>query len=146
MPTFLRSQLSDLACRVASDVLDAIRGASIEDLLAESSGRSVRDLARPARAATHRAASAILEGTPTVHRAKVRGGRLARRTPAEIEKTLATVVSLVKSKKAGLRSEQIQKGALGLHRREMPRALKQGLSSEKVRRKGQKRGATYFAT
>jgi len=75
---------------------------------------------------------------------KAKGGRLARRTPADIAKALGEIVALVKTKKAGLRSEEIRK-ALKLDVREVPRVLKEGLTKKKLRSKGQKRATTYFA-
>jgi hypothetical protein len=74
---------------------------------------------------------------------KKKGGRLARRGPEEIAGTLGTVVSLLRGKKAGLRSEEIRK-ALKLDVREVPRVLKEGLAKKKLKSKGQKRATTYF--
>jgi hypothetical protein len=48
----------------------------------------------------------------------------------------------VKKSKTGLRSEEIRK-ALALDVREVPRVLKQGLSSKKLKAKGQKRATQY---
>ncbi len=147
MPS-LRSELHDLATKFASDVLADLRSASVDDILAESSRSSsvrrarVQPTAR--RAATDRAASAILEAPPTVHTTKARGGRLARRSPADIAKTLDAVVGAIRATKGkGLRAEDIKK-ALGLDRREIPRVLRQGLATKKLRSKGQKRATRYF--
>jgi Fic family protein len=57
---------------------------------------------------------------------------------------LGTIVTLLKGKKAGLRSEQIR-AALKLDVREVPRVLKEGLAKKRLRSKGQKRATTYFA-
>jgi len=54
------------------------------------------------------------------------------------------VTSLVKKHKEGLRAEQIRE-ELGLQAKELPRVLKEGLSSRKLKSKGQKRATTYFA-
>ncbi len=139
MPTSLRSTLDTLAQTFASGVLAAIRGASIEDLLTES-GVAVRRA--PVR---RRVQGGGGGGQPDpLEMPRKRTDRLARRSPAEIGKTLAQVVALVKTKKTGLRSEEIRK-ALKLDRREVPRVLKQGLASKRLRSKGQKRATTYFA-
>jgi len=45
---------------------------------------------------------------------------------------------------AGLRAEQIRQ-KLGLAANEMPRVLKQGLSTKTIKAKGQKRSTTYTA-
>jgi hypothetical protein len=128
MPT-LHAQLNDLANTFAASVLLAIRRIALEDLLGET-GHERRGAPRgPQRA-------------PTAARRK--GGRLARRSPDDIAKTLASIVSLLKGKKAGLRSEQIR-DALELDKREIPRVLKMGLAKKAIRSKGQKRSTTYFA-
>ena len=55
------------------------------------------------------------------------------------------VVALVKKHKEGLRAEQIR-SELALVAKEMPRVLKEGLSSRRLKSKGQKRATTYFAS
>jgi hypothetical protein len=120
MPT-LRTHLNELANQFAAGVLLAIRSASLEDLLGET-GRERRSGPRASRGAAGRR----------------HGGRLARRSPEDIAKTLASVVSLLKGKKDGLRAEQIR-DALKLDRREVPRVLKEGLATKKLKAKGQRR-------
>ena len=141
MPT-LRSALDSLASNFASAVLDAIKGASLQDLHAESGGASRRGPGRPRGSSTKTTATAARASAPTAK--KTKGGRLQRRGPEEIAKTLAQVVALVKTKKTGLRSEEIRK-ALKLDVREVPRVLKEGLSKKKLKSKGQKRATTYSA-
>jgi hypothetical protein len=137
-PTSLRATLDSLANNFASAILEAIRSASLEQLLAESgAGRSSNGL---------RAKAAGGGGQPDPLKTpghKV-SGRLARRSPEEIAKTLGSIVSLLKGKKAGMRSEEIRK-ALKLDVREVPRVLKEGLSSKKLKSKGQKRATVYTA-
>ncbi len=138
----LRSTLNSLAASFASSVLGAIQSASIEDLLAETGGGPRRGPGRP-RA---KVAGGGGGGQPDPLRTpkKGKGGRLARRSAADIAKTLGQVVSLVKGKKAGMRSEEVRK-ALKLDVREVPRVLKEGLAKKKLRSKGQKHATTYFA-
>jgi hypothetical protein len=127
MPTSLRSQLNDLAQSFADGVLAAVRTASLEDLLAESGGRG-------------RAPRAGGGGQPAPLR---KGGRLARRTQEQIEATLAKVLAAVKSAGAkGLRAEEIRKN-LGLDVREVPRVLKEGLRSKRLKAKGRRRATVY---
>lgn len=126
--TSLHSHLSDLASSFADSVLAAIRSASLDELLAEGDGRG-------------RAAGGGGQPDP-LRRGK---GRLARRTQEEIAKTLDRVVGAVKaSRSKGLRAEEIRK-ALSLDVREVPRVLKEGLRTKKLRAKGQKRATTYYA-
>src|SRR5215471_8512937 len=104
----LRAHLSDLAQSFADSVLAAIRGASLDDLVAESGQ------------------SAVGGGEIPAFR-KMKGGRLARRSPEQIAMTLERVVGAVKASKGkGLRAEEIRK-ALQLDVREVPRVLKEGV-------------------
>ena len=129
----LRSTLSVLAASFADSVLDAIRSASLEELLAESGGGSRRGPGRPPKSATPAPASS-----------RRSTGRLARRSPEQIAKALDQVLALLKTKKAGLRAEQIRE-ALKMQSKEMPRVLKEGFAKKKLKAKGQKRATTYTA-
>jgi hypothetical protein len=139
MSTTLRSHLEDLASTFAESVLRAIRGASIEQLLGETErdtgrregSKSATPTGRSSRAASPRGA-------------RPGKSRLARRSPAEIHASLSKIVTLLKSKKAGMRSEEIRK-ALQLDKRELPRVLKEGLAKKALKSKGQKRATTYAA-
>jgi hypothetical protein len=135
MPT-LRSTLDSLASNFASNVLAAIKGASLQDLLAETGGAPRRGLGRPRRD------GGTTAGNPGPRKAK--GGRLARRSSAEIARTLEAIVVLLRKHKEGLRSEQIRH-ALKLDIRELPRVLKEGLGKKKLKSRGQKRATTYTA-
>jgi hypothetical protein len=128
----LRSNLAVLAASFANDVLDAIRGASLEELLAETGGGPRRGPGRPRKSAMATAPSSGRRSS----------GRLARRSPDEIAKALDRVVALVQSKKDGLRAEQIR-GALKMESKEMPRILNEGLAKKKLKARGQKRATTY---
>jgi len=140
--TSLRSTLDSLASTFATAVLEAIRGASLDELVAGSGGAPRRGPGRPRGSSTTKAAPTATRASASAP--KARGGRLARRSPADIAKTLGQVVALVKAKKTGLRSEEIRR-ALKLDVREVPRVLKEGLTKKKLRSKGQKRATTYFA-
>jgi hypothetical protein len=133
----LRSSLSTLAASFADSILDAIRGASLEELLGETGGASRRGPGRPPK-------SKATSAEPAAPRAR-KSGRLARRSPEQIAKALDQVVALVKGKKDGLRAEQIR-SALKMQSKEMPRVLQEGLAKKKLKSKGQKRATTYFAT
>jgi hypothetical protein len=138
----LRSELSALANRFASDVLAAIREASLDEILAEgSAGPSPSRRPRaPHSAPTPRALAAAAARRP-----RVVGGRLVRRSAVDIQKTLEQVVALLKAMgSAGARSEEIQK-SLKLDKRELPRVLQTGIAKKVLRSKGQKRATRYFA-
>ena len=138
--TSLRTTLDSLASNFASAVLDAIKGASLQDLLAESGGAPRRGPGRPRGSSTKTTATASRASAPATKTTK--GGRLARRSPADIARALDAVVILVRKSTKGLRSEEIRK-ALKLDVREVPRVLKEGLSKKKLKSKGQKRATTY---
>jgi hypothetical protein len=151
MTNALRSTIADLASTFAASVVSAIRGASLEEILAVSSTAGHAGHAThhaPARRGPGRprknAAPAAKKAAKAAAPARKGKGRLRRRSPADIAKALAEVVSLVKSKKAGLRSEQIR-SALRMEAKEMPRVLKEGLSKKVLKSKGQKRSTTYSA-
>lgn len=123
----LRQILENQAYEFASAVIGAFRGASLEELMSLAGrGRSSRaSVARP---------GALAVGRP---------GRLGRRSPEEIAKTLESIVSVLHKHPEGLRAEQI-KAALQLDTREVPRPLAEGLRSGALKKTGQKRATTYF--
>jgi hypothetical protein len=147
----LRSTLDALASNFATAVLDAIRGASIHDLLAETGGALRRGPGRPRASASgqstgKRQHSPVDPGpgpSPSPKPSpKLKGGRLARRSPADIARALDAVVILVRKSKTGMRSEEIRK-ALKLDVREVPRVLKEGLKKKVLKSKGQKRATVH---
>ena len=135
MPT-LRAQLDSLAASFANAVVDAIRNASLHELVAADGGKAA-PAARPA--APSPVAKATVAATKTT-----RTGRLKRRSSEDIGQVLDQVVALVKKNREGLRAEQIRT-ELNLQAKELPRVLKEGLSSRRLRKSGQKRATVYSA-
>jgi hypothetical protein len=134
MPNALHSQLDDLTSSFASAILDTIKGASLKDLHTGGGGPvGERRIRKPAPAT-----AAAKPARPTSSR------RLARRSSQDIAGALDRIVGLVKKHKTGLRAEQIRQ-QLGMLAKEMPRILKEGLSTRLLKSKGQKRATTYFA-
>jgi len=140
----LKSSLQSLAASFAEDVVRAIQGASLQELLGEVAGSRARRGASPSPVAAP-AMAAEPEG-PRGPRAAVlsRKGRLKRRSADDIAATLGGIVSLLKQNPAGLRAEQIRT-QLGMLAKELPRPLAEGLASKSLRKKGQKRATVYFA-
>jgi hypothetical protein len=132
----LRAQLNDLAANFADAIVNAIRGSSLEELLAQAGGAGAprRGPGRP------RGTAAGTESKPRGRRA----GRLPRRSAEEIAAELEKIVVLVKKSKAGLRAEEIR-ASLKMQPKEMPRILKEGLATKVLKSKGQKRATTYTA-
>jgi hypothetical protein len=144
--TTLRSTISQLANEFAAGVLEAIRGASLHEILAESgagsaAGTSRRRAGRPAAAdaGRGRAAAPAAGGA----RRRGRGGRLGRRSAGDIAGLVEKIVHLLEGSPEGLRAEQIRE-QLGLEAKELPRPIAEALSSRKIAKQGQKRATTYF--
>ena len=133
MANQLHSRISVLVSSFVDSVLDAVKSSSLQEIL-DGSG---------ANRAGPRAAKGAL--APRAARVPVaRSGRLPRRSAEDIAKTLEVVVSLLGSRKDGLRAEQIRT-ELNMQAKELPRILKEGLGRKKIRAVGQKRATTYFA-
>lgn len=132
----LRSQLNELATNFADAIVNAIRGSSLEELLAQTGegGAVRRGPGRP------RGTAQATEGKPRGRKSV----RLARRSAEEIAVELDKIVGLVKKSKSGLRAEEIR-AALKMQPKEMPRILKEGLATKVLKSKGQKRATTYTA-
>jgi hypothetical protein len=134
-----------LAATFAAEVIAAIRGASLQEILTET--RSSNGIARrgPGRPRGSSTKTTNTKGTsPSSTSVRTSKGRLHRRSPEELAKALDQVVSIVKASKEGLRAEQIRK-KLGMQRKELPRVIKEGLSKKQLKSKGQKRATTYLA-
>jgi hypothetical protein len=141
----LRSRLEALAGSFAGDVLEALRGMSLEELVSAAGDRRGNGRLAPiGRPTARRGVAPAAQATANRSKRGRTGGRLTRRSPDDIARVLGEVVALVKQHKQGLRAEQIRK-QLGMQPKEMPRVLKDGLSRKKLKAKGQKRATTYFA-
>jgi hypothetical protein len=136
----LHNTIQQLATDFAAGVLGAIRGSSLEDILAETEGAKRRGPGRPRKqsvaAAPERAAS-----RPSSARRK--GGRLGRRSAGALERVVGRIVDLLSRNSKGLRAEQIR-AELGLSAKELPRPIGKALESKRIRKTGQKRATTYF--
>jgi len=128
----LRNSIQGLAETFAAGVLQAIRSASLADILAESPATKRGPGRPPSTRAPGRPAAA---STST---------RLARRSATDIAAVTDSIVALVKKHAKGLRAEQIR-AELGIAKKEWARPLEAALASKKLTKKGEKRATTYFA-
>src|SRR3954453_10586593 len=112
MSTSLRNRLNDLASSFSASVLDAIRGASLEELLSESTGAAPRG--GGSRASARAQAPA---GRPVAPAVRKRGGRLARRSADDIGQAIDNIVALLAQHPGGLRAEEIRQN-LGIEAKE----------------------------
>ena len=135
----LKEALQTLAENFADEVLSAVRGASLDELLGEV-GEGHASAARAPRASAHAAPS---KSAKPGRSSSVKTGRLARRSLAQIQEAAQGVAKLLRGKKDGLRAEDIRT-ALSLDVREVPRILQQGLVDKLFRiLGGAKRSTTY---
>ena len=145
----LRNTIETLASQFAASVLDALRSASIDELVDVSgtSGPARRGPGRPRN--VDRESSKGAAAAPVARRAAgatraTRGGRLGRRSAGDISKMIESIVGALSKAGAGLRAEQIRE-ALGVEAKELPRPLAEAISSGRITKSGQKRATTYFA-
>jgi len=145
----LRSAISALAAEFADGVLRALHKAPLSEL----TGLGTAPSAAPRRGRGRpRSTAVVAPPPPPAAAAKKTGTRLAaarpgaRRTTQDFEKLAAAIVSVVgEAGGKGLRSEQIQK-ALGLAKKDVVRPIQIALENRQLRKKGQRRGTTYFAS
>jgi hypothetical protein len=120
----LKSTIENLATQFAMSVIDALQAASIDELTGVSVRRG--------------------NGHLPVDGGGRKGGRLGRRTTADIGRVLDSIVTLLEKSPEGLRAEQIR-AALGVQPKELPRPLADGLTLGRLTKSGQKRATAYFA-
>ncbi len=123
----LKSTIERLANEFALSITNALRSASIDELMALGAEGS-----RPSRS------SRVVEASPRRDRA-----RLGRRSTADIGRMVENIVSLLQKHPEGLRAEQIRE-ALNCQAKELPRPLADALSEGRISKSGQKRATTYF--
>jgi hypothetical protein len=142
----LKSSLQSLAASFAEEVVRAIQGASLQELLGEVAGSRARR-ASPGTSAAPATSSVAVSAADAARAPRgaspLRRGRLKRRSAQDIAATLDSIVSLLKEHSAGLRAEQIRK-ELNMLAKELPRPLTEGLEAKVLRKKGQKRATVYF--
>jgi hypothetical protein len=141
MPS-LKNTIASLAETFSAGVIAAIRSASLQEILDGGSASSASVRRGPGRPAKVNGSPATTTVMPERAR-KGKGGRLARRSPSDIEHVIGLVVAKLGEHKGGLRSEQLQK-LLKLDKKEITRPLETALAAKKITKKGQKRSTTYF--
>lgn len=123
----LRQTLDDQARRFASEIVSALRSASLEELMSivGSGGFHVPGAGAPAL--------------------KSKGGRQERRSTEDITQTLGDILALLEKHPEGLRAEQIRE-ALNLDKKAISKPLAAGIESGALTKTGEKRATTYFAS
>ncbi len=140
----VKDQIASLAATFVDNLVAAIRGATMDDLAELTDGSSPRPSSK--RAPMPSAAPSDLAEPPSVGkrgRAKrTASGRLKRRSPADIAKTIGAIEALLSSHPEGLRSEQIR-AELRLEAKEIARPLFEAVVAGRLVAQGQKRATTY---
>ena len=134
----LRNTIEGLASQFAVSVLEALRSASIDELVDVGNSGGARR-GRPRAVESDGASS-----SPAPRRRAARGGRLGRRTAGDITRMIESIVSVLTKGGQGMRAEQIRE-SLGVEAKELPRPLAEAISSGRITKTGQKRATTYFA-
>jgi hypothetical protein len=141
----LKATIESLAADFAKQLIGAIKGASLQEILNETVGAASAPRAgrRARRAAAPVVAEAAKAAAPARGGRKAKGGRLARRSPEALAKAKEQIVALLGKSPKGLRSEEIR-AKLGLSKQEIPRPLADALAEKLISKKGEKRATTYF--
>src|SRR5205085_1705635 len=101
----LRSQIESLASQFAVSIIEALRGASIEELYAVAGGGGGGGAGRRGRPRGGDAGAGARRVAPVT---RGRGGRLGRRSTQQIGKMIEAIVDVVAKNASGLRAEQIR--------------------------------------
>ena len=138
----LRAQIDRLAAQFAGNIIDALRGASLDDLMAIAGNRGggAPRRGRPSGSGAGGGGAAFEGGSAR----RGRGGRLGRRTQDDIGRMIDRIQDLLSKSSGGMRAEQIRE-ALGVEAKELPRPLADALAAGRITKSGQKRATTYFA-
>ncbi len=111
---------------------------------------STRRAPTPAKAAAPAAVKAAKPGRPAKAAKpqpakKPQAGQRVRRSEADLAKTGEQVIKLLQKNKSGMRIEQINK-ELGTETKELMRPILKLLEEGKIRKAGERRATTYFAS
>jgi hypothetical protein len=135
---------AQIAAHVRQSVLADLRHMSLDELFALSKGESApAPAAAPVKRGPGRPKKIASAAAPAKRPGRVSRGRLPRRSAADIQGTLDQIVAYL-HQNPGSRSEEIVAG-LGLHKKELPRPIMEGLKSGVLSKEGQKRATQYFA-
>ena len=123
-----------------AQITELARRAAIDTLESAFNGKPTRSVATAPVTAT---ATAALVTPGVVRAGRPRGGRGAKRTPADLEALSEKFASFVKTNQ-GLRIEQINK-ELGTSTKDLALPIRKLIADGTIIAKGQKRSTTYFA-
>ncbi len=113
----LQQTLEKHALELAMAIMNAVRSASIEELVEMTGGMTTSRADRPRP--------------------------VARRASEDVASRLASIVSVLTHHPEGLRAEQIR-AELQMEKRDILKPIAEGLASGALRKKGQRRATVYF--
>jgi hypothetical protein len=135
----LKAAILPLAEELATGVLAAVRGSSLEGILREG-GSTRRGPGRPRKSVGSMGAAPA-----TVPSRTGRGGKRLRRSAKDITTTAQQIGAHVAKPPKGIRGEQVRKG-LGIAKNHWMKPLGMALGSKKIRKTGENRATVYFPT
>lgn len=112
------------------DILEALRTATLDELTGVTGAPQGVRTEKPVAAAKP---------------AKSKGGRLPRRSDADIQADVDKIVALVSKNPDGIGAEALRV-ELGFDKRAMPKPIKVALEMGALRKEGEKRSTLYFVT
>lgn len=126
----LKQRIAQLANEFAENVLRELKRASIDEILAEGKAVSRPSGKSPAP-------------KPAAKPKSKGGGRLPRRSQADIDRAVEQIVTLLLKHPLGLRADQIR-DALHLDERELPKPLTDAVQNGRIAKRGNKRSTIYL--
>ena len=163
MSNALRTQIQTFAAQFAAEVLKALRNASLEDILTESTAhrataagpvkrgrgrpKGTKDSApRAKRGSTSRPQAAAASSTPKRGRGRPKGSKdsapRAKRAPSS--NVLDSITAYVRQH-PGTSGEAARK-ALKIERSQWSPAVSKAITEKKIRKEGERRSTKYWAT
>lgn len=135
----LQSKIETLVHEFSASLIKALRTASIDELSGSAGATPRPRVGRPPASASASAPAAAPAAKSTG-----KGGRLGRRSTADLARMVDDIVSLLEKHPEGLRAEDIR-SSLNCSAKELPRPMADALSSGRISKTGEKRATTYFA-
>jgi hypothetical protein len=149
MTNALRSQIQQFAAQFAAAVLHAVRGASLEDILAETTAGATRSAASstvPAHGKRGRGrpkGSKNKSPTATPASAKAAPRKVGRPAKTNTATIVESIVAYVQ-KHPGTSGEAARK-SLGIDRNKWSPSVAKAIEAKKLRKQGERRSTKYWA-
>jgi len=131
-------------CAERADAIERKLGSMLDvDSLSRPATTEMEAALTTGAAPTERERPAVAESA-TAPRPTARSARL-KRSVEELSKAVDRIVDLLSGQARGMRADQICE-ALGLRAKDLARMLQEGLDTNRIQSKGEKRSTVYFAS